>query len=269
MRLPPATQRSVKRLAAATRSDRADLLTLAAIAIAVVWANISPRSYREVWKATTVWSRPLGLELSVQDWVSQGLMVAFFMLVGLEIRREIANGQLRSWRRASVPIVAAICGMALPAAIYALVVGGSAGGHGWGIPMATDVAFALGALGLVQPGSSRLRVFLLTLAVADDIASILIPVFVYSPPLHTSMLVLSLGCLGTMAALSALGIRRVWPLIVLGPLAWWALARAGVEPAVVGVAIGLVVPTPTGHGARALKGLDPGPGRLELALEPW
>jgi NhaA family Na+:H+ antiporter len=208
-----------------------------ATAIALTWANAAGDSYHRFW--AHVIAVP-GLRLSAQEWVNQGLMVAFFVLVGLEIRREIAGGELRSWRRASAPIAAALGGMAVPALLYALVLHGRAGSRGWGIPMATDVAFALGALALVASGAStRMRIFLLTLAVADDIASIAILVCFYSRDVKVWNLIGAVGALAVMAALSVWRTRAPLWLMAIGAIAWWALVHAGVEASVVGVAVGL------------------------------
>ena len=175
-------------------------MTLATL-IALVWANIAGDSYRRFW--SHVIAVP-GLRLSAQEWVNQGLMVAFFVLVGLEIRREIAGGELRSWRRASAPVAAALGGMLVPAALYAVVLHGRVGSRGWGIPMATDVAFALGALALISRGAStRLRVFLLTLAVADDVLSIAVLVCFYTGDVRVWSLVGAIAGLVAMTAVFA------------------------------------------------------------------
>jgi NhaA family Na+:H+ antiporter len=222
----------------------------------LVWANVAAGSYRDTWHHAI--SIP-GLRLAAQEWVNQGLMVAFFALVGLEIRREISGGQLRSWSRAAVPVGAALGGMAVPALVYAAVLHGNAGSGGWGIPMATDVAFALGALALVATAaSSRLRVFLLTLAVADDIASIAILVCFYSRDVRLWSLLGAAGCLAAMVAVHLSRARAGALPIVLAALAWWALVHAGVEASVVGVAIGLLVPPAAGN-VRS----------WEHRLEPW
>ena len=213
-------------------------MTLATV-IALVWANIAGDSYRHFW--SHVVAVP-GLRLSAQEWVNQGLMVAFFVLVGLEIRREIAGGELRSWRRASAPVAAAIGGMVVPAALYAVVLHGRVGSRGWGIPMATDVAFALGALALISRGASvRMRVFLLTLAVADDILSIAVLVCFYTGDVRVWSLLGAIAGLVAMTAVFMSGARNpVWS-IMLAAITWWALVHAGVEASVVGVAVGLLV----------------------------
>ena len=245
----------VSRLTRAARDNRAAGVTMTvATAVALLWANAAAGSYRDAVQHTLAVP---GLRLSAQEWVNQGLMVLFFLAIGLEIRREIAGGELRSWRRAVGPTAAAIGGMAVPAVLYAAVLHGRAGSRGWGIPMATDVAFALGALALVSTGAStRLRVFLLTLAVVDDIACIAILVCFYSNDVEVAHLLLAVGAIAAMVAVHVSRARATALLILLGAVAWWALVHAGVEASVVGVAIGLLVPA---SGVRS----------WELRLEPW
>jgi Na+:H+ antiporter, NhaA family len=147
-------------------------------------------------------------------------MTVFFAFVGLEIRREISSGELGSWRRASVPIAAALGGMIVPASVYAAIVHGSIGSRGWGIPMATDVAFAVGALAFVGGRTSpRLRVFLMTLAVTDDIASIVILVCFYNSHLEVAPLLLGVMSILVMAAVEV--VRPAWiePQLLLGAAA--------------------------------------------------
>ncbi len=238
-----------------------------ATAAAVLWANLTADSYRDFWRRSIAVP---GLRLSAQEWVNQGLMVAFFIIVGLEIRREIAGGELRSWGHAAVPVGAALGGMAVPAVVYAVVLHGRAGSRGWGIPMATDVAFALGALALVATrASARLRVFLLTLAVADDLASIAVLVCFYSRDVRLWSLVAAVACLGAMAAVHASRAHSSGLLAVLAALAWWALVHAGVEASVVGVAVGLLAPPFAGRGRGDRRAERRGVRSWEHHLEPW
>jgi len=231
-------------------------MTVAAVA-ALVWANVGGNAYRDLWQHHL---SVAGLHFTLQDWINQALMVPFFLIVGLELRRELADGVLQSSRHATVPVGAALAGMAVPAAIYAAVLHGRAGAHGWGVPMATDVAFAVGALALVSASQSRqLRGFLLSLAVADDLASIVVLVVWYSGGIDGVALLVAGVAVALVLAL-ALG-RQHRALIALpAVVAWWALARAGVEAAVVGVVIGLVA-------------MAPGRGRAsrdwEHSLAPW
>lgn len=254
-----------QRWADATRGDRAGGLTMTVAAVAaLLWANWpGVRSYHRVWTAVAPWSAPLGLGLTERDWVDQALLLVFFTVVGLEIRREFTVGELRSPRRAMVPIVAALVGMAVPALIYTAVLAGGAGASGWGIPMATDVAFALGALALIGGATPRARVFLMTLAVADDIASIVILVAFYSR--HTNFAWLAGGVAAVVAMAGVWASRRPWGWLrgLLAAVAWWSLLHAGVEAAVVGVAIG-------GFGPRRRPAGDTGPvgiRRAELRLQ--
>lgn len=263
------------RLLAAARHDQAAGVTLTlACGAALVWANWpSTGSYAGAWQTLAPWSHPLGLDLSWRDWVNQGLMLGFFALVGLEIRREVIAGELRSWRRASVPVLAALGGMAVPALLFTAVVAGGGGAHGWGIPVATDVAFALGTLALFGGGGwPRARVFLMTLAVADDIFSVVLLVVFYPGPLDGAWLGGALAALAAMGALAGLRLGRRWPgwlQLALGAAAWWALLHAGVEAAVVGIAVGALAPRsspahgPAGHGGHA------GTRAWELRLTPF
>ena len=241
-------------------------MTVATVA-ALAWANVASDSYRDFWQRSIAVP---GLRLSAQEWVNQGLMVGFFVVVGLEIRREIVGGELRSWRRASAPVVAALAGMVVPAVIYALVLRGGDGSRGWGIPMATDVAFALGALALVSTQASvRMRVFLLTLAVADDVASIAVLVCFYSHDVRWGSLLAALTGVVAMVWLHVSGTRSPLWTIALGAITWWALVHAGVEASVVGVALGLLLPPFGGRNGSRRRTERRTVRSLEHHLEPW
>ncbi|MHB1785261.1 MAG: Na+/H+ antiporter NhaA [Acidimicrobiales bacterium] len=227
-----------------SRGDRAGGLTLTLAAVgALAWANWpGNHSYLDLWMKVAPWSRPLGLDFTVRDWVNQGLLLGFFALIGLEIRREITAGELRSLRRAIVPVVAAMAGMATPALIYALGVAGGPGARGWGIPMATDVAFALGALALIGGTSARARVFLMTLAVADDIGSVIVLVVVYGRHTRFGWLMVGLLALTGLVIFWVRWRRFGWLRLLLVGVAWWAMLHAGVEAAVIGVTLGVFGP---------------------------
>lgn len=221
------------------------MLLLVAAITALIWAN-SPwsESYLDFWGAhisLTVGS--LELAESLQGWVNDGLMVIFFFVVGLEIKYEIVAGHLRDLRVASVPIIAAFGGMAVPALIYFLLAGRSEGAHGWGIPMATDIAFAVGVLGLlgrrIPPAA---RIFLLTLAVVDDIGAITVIAIFYTSGLSLGWLLAAAVALVGIALLSKV---RVWALpiyVILGLFAWFATYQSGVHATIAGVVIGLLAP---------------------------
>ncbi len=221
------------------------VLLLAAAVIALVWAN-SPWSstYEELWETHLVLDLGvLQIDESLQHWVNDALMVFFFFVVGLEIKYELVHGDLRDPRSAALPIVAAVGGMAVPAAIYALVVGGGAGSSGWGIPMATDIAFAVGVLGLLGrriPAPARL--FLLTLAVVDDIGAIVVIALFYTADVDLQWLVAAVALLLVMVVMRRL---RIWALpayVVVGALVWLATLESGVHATLAGVAIGLLTP---------------------------
>lgn len=222
------------------------ILLLIAAAAALLWAN-SPwaSSYDALWHAhLTIDVGPLHLDESLQHWVNDALMVIFFFVVGLEIKYELVNGDLRDPRTAALPIVAAVGGMVVPAGIYlALNPPGSEGSAGWGIPMATDIAFAVGVLGVLgRRIPSAARLFLLTLAIVDDIGAILVIAVFYTSDLSLTWLAIALGLLAAMVAARLL---RVWSTVVyaiLGVGVWFALLESGVHATLAGVAIGLLAP---------------------------
>lgn len=219
-------------------------LVIAAVA-ALVWAN-SPwgGSYDDFWHAHVALEiGPFGVEGSLQHWVNDALMVIFFFVVGLEIKYELVNGDLRDPRTAALPIVAAVGGMLVPAALYALIAGGGDAGAGWGIPMATDIAFAVGVLGLLgRRVPSAARLFLLTLAIVDDIGAILVIAVFYTADLDLRWLATSVALLGLVVAMR---LARVWALpayLVVGVATWYALLESGVHATLAGVALGLLTP---------------------------
>ncbi|WP_210651219.1 Na+/H+ antiporter NhaA [Nocardioides sp. SYSU D00065] len=222
------------------------LLLLLAAAAALVWAN-SPwaESYDALWHThLTLDVGPLHLDESLQHWVNDALMVIFFFVVGLEIKYELVNGDLRDPKTAALPIVAAIGGMLVPAGIYlAFNPPGSDGGGGWGIPMATDIAFAVGVLGVLgRRIPSAARLFLLTLAIVDDIGAIVVIAVFYTSDLSLGWLAIALGLLAVMAAARALRVWTIVVYVVLGLGVWFALLESGVHATLAGVAIGLLAP---------------------------
>ena len=222
------------------------LLLLAAAVIALLWAN-SPfaESYDALWHAHLVIDvGPLQLDESIQHWVNDALMVIFFFVVGLEIKYELVNGDLRDPKTAALPIVAAVGGMVVPAALYlALNPPGSDGNAGWGIPMATDIAFAVGVLGILgRRIPSAARLFLLTLAIVDDIGAILVIAIFYTADLSLTWLAVALVLLAAMAVARALRIWSIAVYVVLGVGVWFALLESGVHATLAGVAIGLLAP---------------------------
>jgi Na+/H+ antiporter NhaA len=216
---------------------------LAAIAGALAWANIDPGSYQSVW--TTKLSFVLGnghLSTDLRHWVNEGLMTFFFLVLGLEAKRELDLGELRERSRVAVPVIAAFGGVTVPVLIYLAFNAGGPGAHGWGAAMSTDTAFALGVLALVAPRSAtRLRVFLLTLAVVDDLIALAVIATVYTSHVRVVALVVALGLFAALVALRfAPSQWRIQPAIALGIALWVALFKSGIDPVVAGLLVGLV-----------------------------
>ncbi len=236
-------------------------LLLAAAAIALIWANTPAQEAYFTLRDTVVGPHVLHLDLTLNTWAGDGLLAIFFFVAGLELKREFLVGDLRDPAKAAVPIAAALCGVALPALVYALVVLASGSTEllgGWAIPTATDIAFALAVLALL--GShlpSALRSFLLTLAVVDDLVAITIIAIFYTSDLSVGMLALALLPLLAFAALVQRRLVWWWALIPLA-LATWALVHAsGVHATVAGVLLGLTVPVrPRQRGVPSLSTHD-------------
>jgi NhaA family Na+:H+ antiporter len=221
------------------------VVLLAAAAVALVLAN-SPLSA----KYAALWQTPVRLTVGgfVLDkplllWVNDGLMTLFFFVVGLEIKRELAVGELRDVRKALLPVVAALGGMVMPAVVYLLILWGRPGSVGWGIPTATDIAFVAGFLALLGPRVPHgLKILLLTLAIADDIGATLVIALAYTADLSLPALAAGAAGFGLVLALRRLGVRRLLVYFVVGCATWLAVLKSGVHPTVAGVALGLLTP---------------------------
>ncbi len=223
------------------------ILLVAAAGTALVWAN-SPwqGGYDTLWSTTVGFSVGDGrFELDLHHWVNDGLMTLFFLVVGLEIKRELVQGELADRRRAALPVAAAIGGVLVPALIFAVLTAGDPAARGWAIPVATDIAMALGVLKLAGRGRvpDSLTVFLLALAIVDDLVTILILIVFYSEGVEPVWLAAALVALVAMAAMKKLGIEGVWGYIAMGGLLWFALHEAHVHATLAGVYAGLLAPT--------------------------
>jgi Na+:H+ antiporter, NhaA family len=211
---------------------------MAAAALALIVAN-SPLSdlYFESLHAI------LG-GMSVLHWINDGLMVVFFLLVGLEIKREMLIGQLSSWPRRILPGIGALGGMVVPALIYvAFNRGDAAAMRGWAIPTATDIAFALGVLSLLgKRVPTSIKVFLTALAIIDDLGAVVIIALFYTNELSMLYLGLAAGVLAALVVLNRTGVRRLWPYLVLGAILWFLVLRSGVHATLAGVALALTIP---------------------------
>ena len=228
----------------ATEAFGAVLLGIAAV-VALVWAN-SPAagSYESLWNAhLSVTLAGHTLDLDLRHWVNDGLMTVFFLVVGLEIKRELSDGHLSSRKAALLPVTAAIGGMLVPALLYLAIAGGSAP-RGWAIPIATDIALAVGVVALAGPripGSAR--AFLLGLAIVDDIGAIVVIAFVYSTGVAIGWLAAGMAALVVVALLKRFGVTWTWVYVVVGCVAWFGFYEGGVHPTIAGVAMGLLAPS--------------------------
>ena len=218
-------------------------ILLAATLAALVWVNAARSSYDRLWGTTfALRVGPAVLAQDLRQWLNGGLMAFFFFVVGLEARREFDMGELRERRRAAVPLLAGLSGMAAGVFIYLAFNAGGPAGHGWGMAMSTDTAFALGTLALVGPRfPDRLRAFMLTVVVVDDLVALVVIATVYTKRLTLVPLVGAVALLGVVLALRLAG-RWIGPLFaVLAVGAWIGLQQSGVDPVVTGLAMGLLV----------------------------
>ena len=224
-----------------TESGGAAVMVGATVA-ALLWAN-SPwsGSYETVW--TTKLSITIGgggISADLRQWVNEGLMTLFFLVVGLEAKRQLDLGELRERRRLAVPVFAALGGVTVPILIYLAVNAGGTGARGWGAAMSTDTAFALAALGLLVPRSAtRMRVFLLTLAVVDDLAALLVIALFYSSHVSVLALVIAVGLFGLLLALRYVPVARRPLSVAVATALWIAMFKSGIDPVITGLAIGL------------------------------
>ncbi|HEX7535969.1 MAG TPA: Na+/H+ antiporter NhaA, partial [Dermatophilaceae bacterium] len=224
-----------------TESGSAAVL-LAATVAALVWANVASASYQAVWRTElSVQVGGSGVSMDLVGWVNSGLMTFFFFVVGLEARRELDMGELRERRRVILPLTAGLAGMSVAVVLYLVVNAGEASARGWGVAMSTDTAFALGMLALIGPRfPERLRAFLLTVVVVDDIVALLVIATVYTSRLNVMPLLVALCLFAGILALKRLRVRRGVVYLLFGIATWVAVHLSGVDPVVVGLAMGLL-----------------------------
>jgi NhaA family Na+:H+ antiporter len=233
-------------------------LIVAAI-VALVWAN-SPAAnlYHHLWDAPiAIHLGPLTVEQTLHFAINDGLMTVFFLVVGMEIRREMHHGALTDWRVAALPLAAALGGVVVPAAIYLALVDDPALRAGWAVPTATDIAFAVGVLALLgKTVPIGVRMFLLTFAIVDDIAAILIIALVYSGGIDYSGLMIAGAGLLLLIGFQKIGIGAAYPYLIPGAVLWFGFLKAGLHPTLAGVVLGLLTPV------RAMRMLE---GPIDLA----
>lgn len=247
------------------------IVLMAAAALALIVAN-SPlaEAYRHLLHLETgpVLSPKLG-PMTLHLWINDGLMAVFFLLVGLEIKREFVDGRLSTWDRRRLPVIAAGVGMAVPAAIYLAVAAGEDGlGRGWAIPAATDIAFAIGVLALLgSRAPTSLKLFLTTVAIADDLGAVAIIALAYTASLDLVALASAAAILLTMYGMGKGGVRWLWPYLIGAGLLWYVILMSGVHATVAGVLAAAVIPIVPTPGAP--DSADSPLHRLEHALSPW
>ena len=228
------------------------LLLLACALVALLWANSRWADAYHAFTHLPIAGTTLGHA------INDGLMAIFFLLVGLEIKHELQDGALSTVRRATLPVVGAIGGMVLPAFIYLAVARGTDAAPGWGIPMATDIAFALGIVALLGDRvPAGLRIFLAALAIADDIGAVLVIALFYTPSVNVAALAISAALLGVLFLLNARHVHQVWPYALLGVALWWAVYASGVHASIAGVLLAFTIPA---------RGNDCVQSRIEHAL---
>jgi Na+/H+ antiporter NhaA len=224
-----------------TESGSATVLLVATIA-ALVWANVAGASYTSVWHTDlSIRIGGAGLSMDLRGWVNSGLMTLFFFVVGLEARRELDLGELRERRRIVLPLIAGVAGMTVAVLVFLFVNAGHGSSRGWGLAMSTDTAFALGMLALIGPRlPERLRAFLLTVVVVDDVVALLVIATVYTHQLSLVPLVVALALFGVVLVLLRLRVGHGVTYLLVGIATWVALQRSGIDPVVVGLAMGLL-----------------------------
>lgn len=247
------------------------ILLMVAAALAMIVAN-SPlydmyHHFLHELEGPTL-SKKLG-PMTPHLWINDGLMAIFFMLVGLEIKREFVDGRLNTWERRRLPVLAAAAGMAVPALFFMIIVKDSPELYnGWAIPAATDIAFAIGVLALLGPRApASLKLFLVTVAIVDDMGAVAIIALVYTAEINGAALLASAVILGVMYTMNKAGVLKLWPYLIGAVLLWYAVLMSGVHATIAGVLAAMTIPivrTPTSPDAE-----ESPLHRLEHAIAPW
>jgi len=241
------------------------LILLAGAVAALVWANAAIGSYEEFWHhhLNVGVGGGASINLSIQHWVNDGLMTVFFFVVGLEIKREVVRGELREPRTVALPVLAAIGGMALPALVYTALNAGGHGAKGWAIPAATDIAFAVGVLALLGPRVPRnLKLFVLTLAIVDDIGAIIVIAVFYSGGVELLWLFGGAALVGLIVLLQRLRVATPFAYVIPALVLWMCLYESGVHPTIAGVILGLLTPARPFGRRQVIES-------LEHRVHPW
>jgi Na+:H+ antiporter, NhaA family len=240
------------------------LVLFTAASAAITWANIAPDSYFDVWHHTlAIGIGNASIDLTIAHWINDGLMTVFFFVVGLEIKREVVRGELRDPRTVALPALAALGGMLLPALIYTAWNAGGAGAKGWAIPAATDIAFAVGVLALLGRRVPRnLKLFVLTLAIVDDIGAIIVIAMFYSGGVEPLWLLGAGAVVMVILGLQRAGLGAPIAYVVPAVVLWVCLYESGVHATLAGVILGLLTPAMPFGGREVIEG-------LEHRVHPW
>ncbi len=238
---------------------------LAGSVIALLWVNIlGIDGYESVWHTElAIGIGSLTIDEDLGHWINDGLMTLFFFLISLEIKREVVHGDLRKPRQAALPVLAAAGGVIMPVALFLILTSGTSATGGWGIPMATDAAFAIAALALLgdRVGVGA-KLFLVTIAVVDDVAAILVIAVAYTSDLSIAWLGAALVLLGGVVLMQRLGVSRIAAYVVVGVLVWIATLESGVHATIAGVALAFLTPANPIKGHNVIE-------ELEERIHPW
>ena len=231
------------------------VLVVAAV-VAVAWANVGT-GYASFWhRELTLGSGTWALHEDYRDWVNDGLMTVFFFVVGIEIKRELVVGELRGVRAAALPAIAALGGVLVPIVLFLVIVGGGDASRGWGVPMATDIAFAVGVLSLIgRRATQGSKLYLLSVAVVDDVLAIIVIAIFYSTHLSLPWLLVAVATVALIVAMRRFATSPWW-YVVPAFVLWFATFESGVHATLAGVALGLLTPAGLFHGRPVLAGLE-------------
>jgi len=238
---------------------------LAGSVVALIWVNVfGIAGYESFWHTELkIGIGDVAISEDLGHWVNDGLMTLFFFLISLEIKREVVTGDLRHPRRAALPVIAAAGGVVVPILIYLAITAGTSATGGWGIPMATDAAFAIAALALLgERVGVGAKLFLVTIAVVDDVLAIVVIAIAYTSDLSLPWLLAAIALIGVVAAMRRLGLVRIWPYAVVGLLVWVATLESGVHATIAGVALAFMTPSGDIRGRPVLE-------ELENRIHPW
>jgi NhaA family Na+:H+ antiporter len=238
---------------------------LAGSVAALIWVNVfGIAGYESFWHTELkIGIGDVAITEDFGHWVNDGLMTLFFFLISLEIKREVVTGDLRHPRRAALPVIAAAGGVIVPILIFLAITAGTSATGGWGIPMATDAAFAIAALALLgERVGVGAKLFLVTIAVVDDVLAIVVIAIAYTSNLSLPWLLAAVALIGVVAAMRRLGLVRIWPYAIVGVLVWVATLESGVHATIAGVALAFMTPSGDIHGRPVLE-------ELENRIHPW